>query len=257
MSNTTGDIFCAERLYAVTVDRDAAVVTAEKLDEYRLLWDRLLECYFLADFLGAPAFGNAAMNALIEAIDSEREYRAKLEPDVEVFAPILGVDDPEDNQNHFDNVENHNENEENDDQHIEDQWENLYRDPFEENRPRRDIRRMLGTLPYRIQRVYSETKTCSPILKMLMDKIIKQGIDHYPHYEKLCGLLEAGMPVEFHHDLVDELMRSLVITHQMSQGVDHGRHSADNRARRRCLYHIHSVGERCPGLGYNDPNPEW
>ncbi|TGO18177.1 hypothetical protein BPAE_0394g00010 [Botrytis paeoniae] len=106
--NTTGNTLCGKRLSAVTVDRDAAVVTAEKLDKYRLFWDRLLECYFLADFLGALAFGNAAINALIEAIDSEREDRAKLEPKLEVFAPILGVDNPEDNQNHLNEAENHN-----------------------------------------------------------------------------------------------------------------------------------------------------
>ncbi|THV45173.1 hypothetical protein BGAL_0521g00070 [Botrytis galanthina] len=145
--NTTGDIFCAERLSAVTIDRVAAVVTAEKLYKYRLLWDRLLECYFLADFLGAPAFGNAAMNALIEVIDSERECRAKLKPDVEVFASIresmilktiriifIMLRITTKMKRMMINT-------------LKIEWENLYRDPFEEKRPRRDIRRMLGTLP--------------------------------------------------------------------------------------------------------------
>ncbi|KAF5872078.1 uncharacterized protein Bfra_009107 [Botrytis fragariae] len=85
---------------------------------------------------------------------------------------------------------------------------------------------------------------------MLVDKVIKQGIDHYSFYEKLRDLLEEGMAVEFNQDLVDELMRSTIIIHQMSQGVDYKRLSGDNRARCR-------LGERCSGLGYSDPNPEW
>ncbi|KAF5872077.1 uncharacterized protein Bfra_009106 [Botrytis fragariae] len=120
--NSTGTIRCGERLSAVTVDRDAAVVTTEKLDKYRLFWDRLLEFYLLKDFLGASAFCNSAINTLIGAIDSESQDRAKFVPKLEVFAPILGVDDPEDNQNHLNDAENHKENEEDDNQHVEDQW---------------------------------------------------------------------------------------------------------------------------------------
>ncbi|KAF7958350.1 hypothetical protein EAE96_001899 [Botrytis aclada] len=255
--NTTGTIFSSRRLSPVIADPNTVTITAEKLDKYVAYWDRLLESYFLADFLGAPAFGNAVIDALIKAIDSEREDRAKLEPKLEIFAPILGVDDLEDNQNHLNDAENNNENEEDDGQHDEDEWENVYRDPFERDRPRQESRQMLGTLPYQIQRVYSNTETCSPIRKMLVDKFIKQGIDHHPYYEKLSGLVREGMPVEFHFDLADEMMRSLIITNQIRRGIDCRRLSADSRARRRCLYHIHRVGERCPGLGYSDPNPEW
>ncbi|KAF7917941.1 uncharacterized protein EAE98_009969 [Botrytis deweyae] len=245
--NTTGDILSSESLSPVTVDPNTAVITAEKLDEYVNFWDRLLECYFLADFLGAPAFGNATMDALLEAIDNETKDREKLESKFEVSAPHLEVDNSEDDHDHSDNDEDESDDEEDHRGDVERRWEaGEHRDPFDKNLPRQEIRQMLGTLPHQIRRVYSMTKADSLLQKMLVDKIMKQSTDHHPYYEKLNGLLKEGMPVEFHQDLMNEMMRSFTIVHQISQGTDSKRLSADCRALRRCYYHIHRVGERCP-----------
>ncbi|TGO15967.1 hypothetical protein BTUL_0033g00040 [Botrytis tulipae] len=143
--NTTGEILSSESLFPVTAEPDTAAITTEKLDKYVHFWDRLLECYFLADFLGAPAFGNATIDALLEAIDNETKDREKLEPKFEVSAPHLEVENLEDNQDHFDGDEDENNDEE-------DRWEaGEHRDPFDKNLPRQEIRQMLGTLPYQIR----------------------------------------------------------------------------------------------------------
>ncbi|KAF7943879.1 uncharacterized protein EAE97_005949 [Botrytis byssoidea] len=238
--NTTGEILSSESLSPVTAEPDTAAITTEKLDKYVHFWDRLLECYFLADFLGAPAFANATIDALLEAIDNETKDREKLEPKFKVSAPHLEVENLEDNQNHFDGDEDENDDEE-------DRWEaGEHRDPFDKNLPRQETRQMLGTLPYQIRRIYSMTTADSLLRKMLVDKIMKQSTDNHPYYENLDGLLREGIPVEFHQDLMNEMMRSFTIVHQLSQGTYTTRLSADSRAARRCYYHIHRVGERCP-----------
>ncbi|RAL60441.1 hypothetical protein DID88_000216 [Monilinia fructigena] len=75
--NTTGDIYSAKCLFKNTIP-SGGKVTTEQLDGYRVLWDQLLECYFLADFPGAPKFGNAIIDALFKAIDDERGDRNEL-----------------------------------------------------------------------------------------------------------------------------------------------------------------------------------
>ncbi|KAM0178482.1 hypothetical protein ACHAPC_008432 [Botrytis cinerea] len=246
--NTTGKILSSKRLSPVTVDPEAVTITAEKLDKYEVFWDQLLECYFLADFLGAPAFGNATIDALIDAINYEREDREKLEPNFEVSEQLLAVDNSEDNQNDPNIFGDENNDEEDQGDDNEDPWEmhGLRRDPFDENLPRREIRRMLGTLPHQFQRVYSMTKADSPLRKMLVDKIIEQCTAYQSHDEQLFGLLKGGVPVEFHQDLADELVRSFNLAYQVSQGRYPKRMNARDRAGRRCYYHIHRVGEPCP-----------
>ncbi|CCD44108.1 predicted protein [Botrytis cinerea T4] len=151
---------------------------------------------------------------------SLREDREKLEPNFEVSEQLLAVDNSEDNQNDPNIFGDENNDEEDQGDDNEDPWEmhGLRRDPFDENLPRREIRRMLGTLPHQFQRVYSMTKADSPLRKMLVDKIIEQCTAYQSHDEQLFGLLKGGVPVEFHQDLADELVRSFNLAYQVSQG---------------------------------------
>ncbi|ESZ93112.1 hypothetical protein SBOR_6484 [Sclerotinia borealis F-4128] len=239
--NTTGNIYSAKRLSTITVPSDGTKTTKE-LDGYRILWDQLLECYFLADYLGAPNFGNAIIDALFKAINDEADDRARLEvkPEEKDFVHSLAPT-PEVNNGNDDNDDEDDDNETVDDD--DDQERGGLSDPFEERVPQKEIRQMLGTLPYQIQRMYSKTKKGSPLRKMLVDKIINQAIT-IDLYEKLQCIVAEGVPIEFHRTLVDELMRTAVIVVHCDQGGPY-RRRADERSRDNYLYHIHKVGERC------------
>lgn len=219
------------------------VVTTQHLDRYRILWDQLLECYFLADFLGAPVFANATMDALFEAIDNEYEDRERLEVKSEVVtpprSPSLGTDGNQNNHFHAGHVDDIDDDEDNDEDDDGVEW--MFKDPFEKKQPQQEPRQMLGTLPYQIERVYVMTKRDSLLRRMLVDKIIAQGY-RSDQYSKIHNIMEEGLPLVFLRDLTDELMRTAVI----SSGIrDYRVLGAHSRVQLRCIYHIHKGRERC------------
>ncbi|KAB8304138.1 hypothetical protein EYC80_003558 [Monilinia laxa] len=112
--NTTGDIYSAKRLSRNTIP-SGEKVTTENLDRYRVLWDQLLECYFLADFLGAPKFGNAIIDALFHAIHGEFNHRDELEVAFSeniVIQPLpITLFDNNENDIHDEDLDNGDENE--------------------------------------------------------------------------------------------------------------------------------------------------
>lgn len=243
--NTTGDIFSAKYLSKNTIPRDATVTTPQ-LDGYRVLWDQLLECYFLADFLGAPKFGNAIVDALFNAIDHERHHRANCGVEVEekIFPhqpfPNTLLDNNENNSDDED-LDDDDENEDGNDDNQGNQARNRVPDPFGLNRPQAQSRQMLGTLPYQIQRMYSNTKKGSPVRYLLVDQLINQGMS-CDYYKELHSIIEEGVPLEFLQSLADELMLTVRIA--VGNNQNHGMR-ADHRAAKRCLYHIHKTGESC------------
>ncbi|KAF7852956.1 hypothetical protein EAF04_010833 [Stromatinia cepivora] len=127
----------------------------------------LCDFYILADSILAPGFGNAIADIIVAWL---KEFEA------------------EDKTTHDEDKEG------------KEQWgERAYRDPFESKFPKREVRQMLSTLLYQIQRMYIKTKTDSPLRKMLVDKIIQQGTKHDDYYENLRGILDEGVPLEFYH----------------------------------------------------------
>lgn len=235
--NTTGDIYSAKRLTKI-IKPSGRKVTVKKLDEYKLLWDRLLECYFLADFLGAPKFGNAVVDALFDIIDAELTDRNYVEilPEEKIFGrPVPSANDSGDDQNDNDDWDGNGQNDAEDEQG----WMDT-RDPFKEVTPQMEIRQMLGTLPYQIRRMYSNTGSKSLLRRMLIDKIIQQGTIH-DYYRKISCIVKENLPIEFHRDLVQELMCNATTMRDYNDR----RAVSYMRAENKCFYHVHELGERC------------
>ncbi|KAI9647965.1 hypothetical protein NHQ30_002587 [Ciborinia camelliae] len=241
--NTTGDIFSARQLSTIMVhDGTRTTRTTKEFDDYRVLWDQLLECYFLAAFLGAPNFGNDIIDALFDIITCEKADDRHI---LAMNSERNGAADPPTPPPEVDNNhDDENEDDENDDDENDNDnglWRS-WRDPFEDRVPQKEVRQMLGTLSYQVSRMYSKTKAGSPLRRMFIDMIISLAINNEEHYEKLHGIVEVGSPVQFHKDLVDGLMRTANIA---IVGYETHRLRADRRTENRCFYHIHKLGETC------------
>ncbi|KAI9647963.1 hypothetical protein NHQ30_002585 [Ciborinia camelliae] len=219
----------------------------ERLEQYVILWDQMLECYKLSQFLIAPEFANEIIDTMVLALKEETSYqtkrrkikdekresmRAELEsaltdPDTpSAYQVLLGVAFPGHPSNQTTPSQSG--------------------QKLPELPP--DCRNVLGATPKQITKLYGDTNPGSPLRRMIVDMIISYSI-RYPKYYgqnggfgKLLGGSEPGTEGEFWVPM--EFVRDLLAAYAKVASKTAG---AVFLARvDRCKYHDHKNGGDCP-----------
>ncbi|KAI9647967.1 hypothetical protein NHQ30_002589 [Ciborinia camelliae] len=179
---------------------------AEKLEQYEVLWDQLLECYFLSEYLEAPNFGNTIIDAMIKAQDDEQHIWKELQLQRESEASRENQDNS--------------------------------------TQPSVEMRRILGGKNHQINRLYAKTTSNCLLRNMMVHQIVSWKKSRNIH-KKLDAILnedleakEAAVPFEFTKDLLDFLVKA--IEREFGYG-DQLTTSAGSY----CDYHVHKDGEFC------------
>ncbi|KAK6612756.1 hypothetical protein H4I96_01969 [Botrytis cinerea] len=181
--NTTNELKSSAKFVGIT-----SVDVFERIKQYNRLWDQLIECYKLSQFLIAPKFANKIIDTMICALREEcgwQTHRRQLEDEkdenilatpgtAEYNALIdrLSQLTTEGNDNIFNQIQTSTT------PHIVEQ----------NNTPNRktkllppDSRNILGGSPAQISFLYASTNPNSPLRKMLVQMIINYSA-RYPKY---------------------------------------------------------------------------
>ncbi|KAM0153477.1 hypothetical protein ACHAPG_007014 [Botrytis cinerea] len=214
--NTTNELKSSAKFVGIT-----SVDVFERIKQYNRLWDQLIECYKLSQFLIAPKFANKIIDTMICALREEcgwQTHRRQLEDEkdenilatpgtAEYNALIdrLSQLTTEGNDNIFNQIQTSNT------PHIVEQ-------NHTPNRKTKllppDSRNILGGSPAQISFLYASTNPNSPLRKMLVQMIINYSA-RYPKYyaqpssfSTLIAGAEPGtqgelaVPMEFMIDLL-------------------------------------------------------
>ncbi|KAB8304136.1 hypothetical protein EYC80_003556 [Monilinia laxa] len=234
----------------------------QRLAQYIILWDQLLECYKLSQFLIAPKFANKIIDTMILALKEEPSFQTKRRN--------LHVQDhenpymPNNREEYESTMHALTLNEHKDNQHAEN-WIVTGIPPFGAwnalspgsryqilRRPTLapDTRHVLGATPRQIAQLYADTNPGSRLRALIVDMIFLYST-HYPRYYgqnggfgELLGGAEVGVegemwvPMEFVRDLLARFARG-----SSSRGNRGARLAEDVDP---CSYHDHRHGAVCP-----------
>ncbi|TGO18179.1 hypothetical protein BPAE_0394g00030 [Botrytis paeoniae] len=241
--NTTNELKSSTKFVGIT-----SVNVYERIRQYSKLWDQLIECYKLSQFLIAPKFANKIIDTMICALREEcgwQTHRRQLEDEEdENILTTPGTTEYDaliDRLSQLTTEGNDN---------IFNQTQSLTTPQIVEqnNTPNRktkllppDARNILGGSSAQISRLYASTNPGSPLRKMLVQMIINYSV-RYPKYyaqpssfSTLIAGAETGtqgelsVPMEFMIDLLSAYAKL-------------GKEARDRGWRERgagCVYHEH------------------
>ncbi|KAF5872080.1 uncharacterized protein Bfra_009109 [Botrytis fragariae] len=241
--NTTNELKSSTKFVGIT-----SVNVYERIRQYNKLWDQLIECYKLSQFIIAPKFANKIIDTMICALREEcgwQTHRRQLEdeedenilatpgtPEYDALIDRLSRLTTEGNDNLFNQT----------------QSSSTPQMVDQNNTPNRktkllppDARNILGGSPTQISHLYASTNPDSPLRKMLVQMIINYSV-RYPKYyaqpSSFSSLIAGGepdtqerlsVPMEFMIDLLGAYAKL-------------GKEARDRGWRERgtaCVYHEH------------------
>ncbi|APA09311.1 predicted protein [Sclerotinia sclerotiorum 1980 UF-70] len=235
--NIHGELKHAEQFAGVTSED-----VYQRLDQYNILWNQLLECYRLSQLLIAPKFANKIIDTMIEAIREECSWqtrRRKLEDEDEQFAiESLGSEEYQALMKRLDevslvtgdNVFNQTQN----------GAETLNQLPRAIIHP--DSRHVLGATPLQITKLYADTNPGALLRRMIVDMIISYSIRFPKYYGKNDGfgeLLGGSDPsTEGKFCVPIDFVQNLLTAYAKAKGGKNDRWMDENS----CKYHDHKYG---------------
>ncbi|CAD6442315.1 1742a407-b0ef-408f-85d0-2b71c0f1e42f [Sclerotinia trifoliorum] len=236
--NTQGEIKHAKQFSGITSED-----VHQRLNQYSILWNQLLECYRLSQLLIAPKFANKIIDTMIEAIGEECSWqtrRRKLEDEDEQFAiDSLGSEEYQALAKRLDEVSLVT----GDDvfNQTQSRAETLNQRPSTSLQPP-DSRHVLGATPLQITKLYADTNPGAPLRRMIVDMIISYSI-RFPKYYgqnggfgELLGGSDPGTADQFCVPM--EFVRDLLTAYAKANGVKNDRRMDENG----CKYHDHKYG---------------
>ncbi|KAF7852960.1 hypothetical protein EAF04_010837 [Stromatinia cepivora] len=236
--NTYGELKYAKQFAGITSED-----VHQRINQYNILWNQLLDCYRLSQLLIAPRFGNKIIDTMIDAIREECSWqtrRRKLEDEDEQFAlDSLGSEEYQALMKRLEEVS----------------WEtgdnvfNQTQSGEETLNPRSrtsiqppDSRHVLGATPFQITKLYADTNPGSPLRRMIIDMIISYSI-RFPKYYgqnggfgQLLGGSDPGTEGEFWVPM--EFVRDLLTVYAKTKGGKNEKWMDENG----CKYHDHKEG---------------
>ncbi|KAA8574716.1 hypothetical protein EYC84_003966 [Monilinia fructicola] len=253
--NTHGELKQAKQFAGIT-----SIDIHQRLAQYVILWDQLVECYKLSQFLIAPKFANKIIDTMILALQEE--------PSVQTKRRKLHVHDHENPHMptsreeyeatmHYLKLQGREDNKDAADWIVSGvpsfaAWNALT--PGSRHRILRrpalapDRRHVLGATPTQITKLYADTHPGSLLRSMIVDMIVLYST-RYPRYYgqnagfgELLGGEEAGtegefwVPMEFVRDVMAQYVRA-----SRGNGLVRCVEDVDN-----CRYHDHRHGAICP-----------
>ncbi|KAF7958348.1 hypothetical protein EAE96_001897 [Botrytis aclada] len=214
--NTTNELKSSTKFVGIT-----SVNVNERIQQYSKLWNQLIECYKLSQFLIAPKFANKIIDTMICALREEcgwQTHRRQLEDEQD--ENILATPGTAEYNALIDRLSQLT-TEGNDNIFNQTQSSTIPQIVEQNNTPNRktkllppDARNILGGSPAQISHLYASTNPDSPLRRMLVQMIINYSV-RYPKYyaqppsfRTLIAGAEPGtqgelsVPMEFMIDLL-------------------------------------------------------
>ncbi|KAF7911418.1 uncharacterized protein EAF01_002925 [Botrytis porri] len=241
--NTTNELKSSTKFVGIT-----SVNVYERIRQYNKLWDQLIECYKLSQFLIAPKFANKIIDTMICALREEcgwQTHRRQLEDEEDenvLAAP--GTAEYDALIDHISQLTT----EGNDDLFNQTQSSSIPPIVEQNNTPNRktkllppDARNILGGSPAQISHLYASTNPGSQLRQMLVQMIINYSVRYPKYYAQpssfstlITGAGSAmqenlSVPIEFMIDLLGAYAKL-------------GKQARDRGWRERdmgCVYHEH------------------
>ncbi|KAJ8065906.1 hypothetical protein OCU04_005007 [Sclerotinia nivalis] len=236
--NTYGELKHARQFVGITSE-DAH----QRINQYNILWNQLLDCYRLSQLLIAPRFANKIIDTMIEAIREECSWqtrRRKLEDEDEQFAlDNLRSEEYQALMKRLEEIRLYT----GDDVFNQTQSgaETLNQRPRYSIQPP-DSRHVLGATPLQITKLYADTNPGAPLRRMIVDMIISYSI-RFPKYYgqnggfgELLGGSDPGTEGEFWVPM--EFVRDLLTAYAKAKREKNEIWTDENG----CKYHDHKYG---------------